>query len=190
MNERERARLVGALSSAITHGEQSLGQVPALLCKVLKEKAWQDFETPLGKLVHHDRFEAFVMVPPPEGLGAKVEDIGRIINGNREAEDLLDQALQRSAYTHMDKDSDVSITERPQGSSSDRALRHLREKRPELHQRVLSGELSPHAAMIEAGFRSRTITVNLESPKAAASLIAKASPAFLDELRRLLELDM
>jgi hypothetical protein len=177
----------------MTHGEQSLGQVPALLCKVLKEKAWQDFETPLGKLVHHDRFEDFVVAPAPEGLSAKVEDVSRIIRGNREAEDLLDQALQRSAYIHMDKDDDVNnvnVIKRPQGNSSDRALRHLREKRPELHQRVLSGELSPHAAMIEAGFRSRTVTVNLESPKAADSLVAKASPAFLDELRRLLGLDM
>jgi hypothetical protein len=37
-----------------------------------------------------------------------------------------------------------------------------------------------------SGFRPRTATVNLESPQSVESLVAKASPAFLDALRRLL----
>lgn len=45
----------------------------------------------------------------------------------------------------------------------------LRKDRPDLHAQVLAGELSPHAAMVEAGFRKRTITVPLE-PGAAATL--------------------
>lgn len=42
---------------------------------------------------------------------------------------------------------------RPAGTSADAALRRLRKDRPDLHARVLDGELSAHAAMIEAGFR-------------------------------------
>jgi len=41
--------------------------------------------------------------------------------------------------------------DRAMGDSSEYALQKLRDDAPELHARVISGELSPHAAMIEAG---------------------------------------
>jgi len=40
-----------------------------------------------------------------------------------------------------------------QGTSRQYALRKLRRDAPAIHARVLAGELSPHAGMIEAGFR-------------------------------------
>ena len=55
----------------------------------------------------------------------------------------------------------VSITQndrnisRPVGTTRAAALRRLRKDRPDIHARVLAGELSPHAGMIEAGFRNR-----------------------------------
>ncbi len=51
------------------------------------------------------------------------------------------------------------IEPRPTGTSTDYALRRLRKDRPDLHQRVLNKELSPNAAMIEAGFRVKTFTL-------------------------------
>ncbi len=36
-----------------------------------------------------------------------------------------------------------------QGTSNTYALRKLRKDRPDLHERVLSEEISPHAAMVE-----------------------------------------
>jgi hypothetical protein len=45
------------------------------------------------------------------------------------------------------------VERRPTGTSVEAALRRLRKARPDLHARVLAGELSAHAAMIEAGFR-------------------------------------
>jgi hypothetical protein len=38
---------------------------------------------------------------------------------------------------------------------SEYALARLRRDRPDIHARVLAGELSPHAGMVEAGFRRR-----------------------------------
>ena len=45
--------------------------------------------------------------------------------------------------------------ERPSGNSRAAFLRRLRKDRPDIHARVLAGELSPHAGMIEAGFRKK-----------------------------------
>jgi hypothetical protein len=44
---------------------------------------------------------------------------------------------------------------RPTGNSAAAALRRLERQRPDLLDRVLAAELSPHAAMITAGFRKR-----------------------------------
>ncbi len=44
---------------------------------------------------------------------------------------------------------------KPGGNTSVRALRTLRSKLPDLHARVLAGEISPHAAMVEGGLRVR-----------------------------------
>jgi hypothetical protein len=49
---------------------------------------------------------------------------------------------------------DVNVS-RPTGNSAAAAFRRLERQRPDLLDRVLGGELSPHAAMIAAGFRKR-----------------------------------
>jgi len=49
--------------------------------------------------------------------------------------------------------SNVHASERPSGNSRAAFLRRLRKDRPDIHARVLNGELTPHAGMIEAGFR-------------------------------------
>jgi hypothetical protein len=48
---------------------------------------------------------------------------------------------------------DVHIFQRPSGNSAAAALRRLERYRPDLLDRVLAGEMSAHAAMVEAGFR-------------------------------------
>ena len=41
------------------------------------------------------------------------------------------------------------------------AIRRLRKDRPDIHARVLAGEITPHAGMIEAGFRKKRIGIKL-----------------------------
>jgi hypothetical protein len=49
----------------------------------------------------------------------------------------------------------VHEVERPSGNSMAAVLRRLRKARPDIHARVLNGELSGYAGMVEAGFRKR-----------------------------------
>ena len=72
-----------------------------------------------------------------------------------------------------------------QGNSAGYAARRLSKNRPDLFERVLSGELSCHAAMIEAGFRTRTITVPID-PEQAAPILRRAFTA--DQLETILAL--
>jgi hypothetical protein len=75
-------------------------------------------------------------------------------------DDARDRANQRPAHKHVARDvynneSDVHISGRPSGNSRAAFLRRLRKDRPDIHARVLAGELTPHAGMIEAGFRRK-----------------------------------
>lgn len=53
-------------------------------------------------------------------------------------------------------------------------LNRLREKAPDLHAKVLAGELTPHAAALTAGLRRRRIAVVVDDPESAAKALVKA----------------
>ena len=67
---------------------------------------------------------------------------------------MIDEAVRNPIGTNQHVGgNNVTRLGRPEGNSRDKALRRLRDHRPDLHARVLAGELSPHRAMIE-GFRT------------------------------------
>jgi hypothetical protein len=86
------------------------------------------------------------------------------------ATDLIDEAVRNPIGTnqHVGVDN-VHRLKRRDGNSRDHALRQLRDHRPDLHL-VIAEKMSPHRAMIEAGFRSRTFTVPDDIDAAAATL--------------------
>ncbi len=195
MELRERAALIGALASAISTGETAHDTVPSMLQKVLAEDKWLHFVTRFDEEVFYERtpdgFKQFVTTKRLKGLETTMEELKQMIEHDIKALSAFEELTQnpRGNLTHTDirNNDNVTISDvRTNGNSKARALRHLREKRPDLLARVKAGELSPHKAMREAGFRPPTMTVTLDSPKSAASLIAKASPSFIEELRRLL----
>jgi DNA (cytosine-5)-methyltransferase 1 len=68
--------------------------------------------------------------------------------------DAFDRASQRPAHRPA-KSKNVHSSGRPSGNSAAAFLRRLRAARPDLHARVLAGEISAYAGMIEAGWRTR-----------------------------------
>ena len=61
----------------------------------------------------------------------------------------LDTAVQRPrGNPHLIVDN-INNSQRPTGTSQQQALRKLRKDRPDLHSRVLSGEMSAHAGVDE-----------------------------------------
>ncbi len=97
----------------------------------------------------------------------------------REAIDLIDQELTRKpggannpegiggkghkeAIVNHNNVMNDKETKASQGNSIEYTLRRLRKDHPELHEKVLADELSPHAAAIEAGFRKKTMTITVD----------------------------
>jgi len=69
--------------------------------------------------------------------------------------DAKDRAQQRPGGRPktVDNGNGNINSSRPTGGSKAYALRRLRKDRPDIHARVMAGEVSAHAGMIEAGFR-------------------------------------
>jgi hypothetical protein len=195
MNLKERADLVNTVGSALSRGEHTLTVLPELIRQLLEEEAWKEFETKMGKHVVYSEFEEFVLTPPLSGLGANIRLVRRLVSDDPVTLDLLDQAMQKppggdkrsaEARENIIRVIHPNDIEEKQDRSG-KLIRRLRKDFPELHEQVLRGEKTETAAAVEAKIYPERIIVNLNKPESAAALLlAKASPEFLDELRRLL----
>lgn len=179
------AVLVEALGSALRRGGSALENVPDLLKRVLEEESWREFVTPRGELVQHARFVDFVTTAPTQGIGASVDLVRRIVGSDTEALDLLDQALENPTGRPTGS-VDVSNASRPTGTTQAAALRRLRKDAPSLHGEVLAGRLSAHAAMVEAGFRPKTVSVPISRPDSIAAALRRHLSS--DDIARLIKL--
>jgi hypothetical protein len=111
----------------------------------------------------------------PEGLGGKSGKKREVVNRDNitidNERDYTAENERRGAH----------------GTSREAALRRLRKDRPDLHEQVLSGELTPHEAMLEAGFRKPTATIRLDDMAALVETLKKRlSPEQIDEIKSLL----
>ncbi len=153
----------------------TLALVPGLLKKILRRELWRERVIQTGETVRFDRFEEFVATKPLEGLGATIDIVRNMLRGDPEALSLFDEAVRREPGRPADggRETGNNVTDsvgRPEGNTAAKALRRLRKDAPTLHERVVAGEMSPHAAMVEAGFRPKTVTV-----RATADGFAKAA---------------
>lgn len=175
----ERDSIVECLRGAMRDGAMGLGQVPALLKRVLVDDCWRSRVVKrTGEVVEFDRFDRFVVTAPLEGLGTTLETFRNLIKHDVEALDLYDRAVKESERQGERTDLHDIIREVQQatldyGTSEQYALRKLRDDAPTLHASVIKGELSPHAAMVQAGFRKPTATVPTHDPEAAARRLAR-----------------
>jgi len=194
MTRRERQDLVGrgfivdSLDGAIRDGEHGLKVVPGLLKRVCNEECWRArYIEVTKKNAEFDDFVAFVESPRPEGLGIDLDTLRKVCRDDVEALDIIDRETKRPAHLHAKRDVDiVHAIERPTGNSADRALRKLRTDAPELHRQVLDGTLSPHAAMVNAGFRRRTVSVPVDDPDKVAAFLVKHFDR--DDIRKIADL--
>lgn len=166
------------LGQAITGGERGLRAVPGLLKKILKENLWQErYVRETKQTVKFKKFAEFVAALPLEGLGSDVKTLRRLCADDEEATEMLraattgehggDRRSEEIKVRNTNLDSDVN----PSTDDKGYALRRLRKDRPDLHAQVIEKKLSPHAAMVEAGFRPKTITVPVDTEKAAAVIV-------------------
>jgi len=179
---------------AFSDGERNLTSIPMLVKTIIREGMWREFYVERTKqLVTHTRFADFVAAQPMEGLGGDIkllkrtcsgdEDALKLLNSIDEAEEEAPAVFHGNRYTSSAVDN-VNSTRRPDGNSRQHALRRLRTSRPDLHALVLDKKLSPHAAMIEAGYRVKSMTIPADPTHAAQYLKHRFTKAEFDAFKK------
>lgn len=175
---------VNALAQAVRHGSTRLASVPGLIKQVIEEDLWHERQLPRSSIIeHYASFAAFIA----DGLGTTLPQLQDLCRRDRGALDAIDQVTQNPHGVNVNMDVDNVHIPKPDGNSSAATLRRLRKARPDIHKRVLAGELSPNAGAIEAGFRQRKHQIDHDPIKAAKQLRRYFTETELHELSKALE---
>lgn len=178
---------VASLQSAIHHGSVSLRTIPELMKGILRHDEWRERAMAgSGEIITFATFPEFVAAKLPFGLNADMATLKRLCGDDPEALDLIDQAEQRPVGTNQHANN-VNSLSRPVGNSEQAALRKLRKDQPELHMRVIAGELSAHAAMVTAGYRPKTLTVKADPAAFARAARKHLTDEQIEQLVEMLE---
>ena len=149
--------IMGRLHQALEQGEAGIEAALTLLQVTLETSLWQ---------AEFAKFVDFVTAPPPQGLGTTFERLWHLCLNEPLLLDLLDQTVQQPTGAPVTSNA----VQRPSGTSRQAGLRRLRKDAPHLHQAVLEGAMSVNAALIEAGLRTKQITIPVDPEKAAEAL--------------------
>lgn len=142
------------------------------LRELLETQAWRHFADHYSWYLfeyREDEFDKFARARTPAGLGLEKEGVAALLrichaSKGEDAEvalqlmrELLPPVIEAGrAGPGRGKKTVDNINRFPKGGTSEAyLLRRLKRDRPELAARVVSGELTPHRAAIEAGIRTR-----------------------------------
>lgn len=198
--------IVSSLQRLVRSGRHEMENLPEYIKILVREDAWRErYSEVLGRMVTFSRFADFVAADIPDGLGTDIETVKKLIRDDNDARNAIDRAMANKVGSNQYTVPDNNIhrqgrRESPTGTSAYAAIRRLRKHAldPEtgeilderihgLYERVLSGEISPNAAAIEAGFRKRMISIPVEdAERAARSIRANMPPEVVNKLASLL----
>lgn len=162
--------LVEQLATSAIYASGHLTRSPHFLLAMLEAEAWKHFADPhTRQLYEYDDIDVFARARIPAGLQIPDGVAGLIrICQNIPGED-ADKSLRilrgliPEAPPHektkggRGKKTDSNATGLDRGQTY--LIRRLKRDLPELASRVISGELSAHAAAVEAGIRQRMVQV-------------------------------
>lgn len=177
---------MSSLAQALASG-QSLANVPGLVKNIIKSEMWRDrIVRQTGKQATFKRFRDFVEAYPPEGLHTTIPMLIQICTtyDDMEAVSLIARAeagergnpTGNNQYTNSGNHNNIMVSTKElvatQGTSTTYTMRRLAKDAPELHKAVVSGDLSPNAAALQAGFRRRKFQMP-DTPEAAGKYLAE-----------------
>lgn len=147
-----------ALYQTLQSSGHGLKLVPRLIKRAITEEVWKE------RLVHQTKkeiagfasFQKYIEARPPEGLGATLDLIEKLIKDDEEMLVQFRQITTGKKHVHRADDNDNIIIKSHQGTSRAYTLDRLKRERPDLFEKVKAGKLSANAAAIEAGFRKQT----------------------------------
>lgn len=156
--------IVHEIQMAMKGGQEHLlGQLPWMIADAIDKQVWTTYESSL-KDRPWGSFEAWVTHPLWEGLNSNLAELRFFCRREPEVLERIEAAVEELAKdTPKDEATGRFVrgdnVNTDKGNSHTYALKRLKRDRPDLAEKVVRGEVSAHAAAIEAGFRRRLVQV-------------------------------
>lgn len=161
MNEIEKGQLCDSVMSAIHHGLGNLETVPALLRRIIENKAWEARQVKMHGVVQLANLRELITKEPMVGWGENPDRIEALIRDDVEVLAMWREAMKPGQGTRTDLGDNVTQVEKPKGNSRSYAVSRLQREAPELFAQVAAGTISANAAAIKAGFRKKPTPLEL-----------------------------
>ena len=182
MNEIEKGQLCDITMSAIHHGCSKLDSIPALLRRIIENKAWECRQVKMRGVVQLANLRELITKEPMEGWGENPERIEALIRDDVEVLAMWREAMKGKAGRPSKESVDIVNELNPsKGNSRSYTVSRLQREAPELFAQVVAGTLSANAAAIQAGFRKKPT---------AFEILLKAWKLATDDDRRLFLLEI
>jgi len=181
LNEIERGELCQSTIESLYEATGGLRQFPALLKKVIATRAWER-RTVHGKVVELSSLRELITAKPVGGWGEDPSKVEAVIRDDPEALSAFREAMvQHGGDRKSDaiKRNNVTVDTGQTGNSRAYSITRVqRECDPETVAAVMSGDLSPNAALVKAGVReNRQVYI----PRDPAAAVEKLRRQFGDE---------
>ena len=157
MNEIEKGQLCDSVMSAIHHGLGNLETVPALLRRIIENKAWEARQVKMHGVVQLANLRELITKEPMVGWGENPDRIEALIRDDAEVLAMWREAMKgkpgRPKSTQKTNRNPTTLKTADRGRAYD--LSRLQRESPELFAQVAAGTISANAAAIKAGFRKK-----------------------------------
>lgn len=187
MNEIEKGQLCDSVMSAIHHGLGNLETIPALLRRIIENKAWECRQVKMRGVVQLANLRELITKEPMEGWGENPERIESLIRDDVEVLAMWRDAMKEKTGPKLKGEeglcNNITETKVTTGTSRSYTVSRLQREAPQLFAQVVAGTLSANAAAIQAGFRKKPTPLEL-----LRAIWAKASntdrETFIQEIAR------
>lgn len=188
LNEVEKGQLCQSTIESLYEATGGMKQFPGLLKKIIANRAWER-RVNKGKVIELASLRELITEKPIRGWGEDVRTVEAVIKDDPEALAMFREAMVDKPGKRAKTESDISdnVTNKTsdnRGNTKAYSIdRVKRECEPDVVAKVMSGEMSPNAALVKAGIReNRQIYIPREPAKALEKLRSQFGDEFVSEI--------
>jgi F420-0:gamma-glutamyl ligase len=188
LNEIECGDLCQTTIEALHRTTGGLKNFPGLLKKIIETQAWKKRVT-RGRVVELKNLRELITQKPITGWGEDPKKVEAVIKDDPEVlrlyrEAMLGEEGGNKRNQDITGNNVISEAERTTGNSRAYSIdRVVRECEPEIVQQVMSGKLSPNAALVKSGIReNRQVYIPRDPAKALEKLRESFGEEFVNAI--------
>jgi hypothetical protein len=177
LNEIERGQLCQSTIESLYEATGGMKHFPGLLKKIIRNKAWEKRIT-RGKVVELSNLRELITEKPLRGWGEDIRVVENVIKDDAECLAMFREAMKEQAGRPSKESANNVSTIQDEGRNTEHGnsraysiTRVQKECDEETVKQVMTGKLSPNAALVKAGIReNRQVYIPRDPAKAVEKL--------------------